>query len=1117
MKISARSPLLWISATALSGMLYFFAFHFFPQSFPIIHLSITMDLEQALDKADELAHQHLFGPNKYDYAAMFHTDTTVKTFVELEAGGKDAFVEMMEKKLYIPYTWRVRHFKEHEKNETTIVFTPDGKPYGFVETVSENIPGSQLSATEARAIAETKAAADWDVNFSDYTLIEASQKMEPSERIDHTFVYERPEQTIGAGLYRLKIVVSGNKMTELTHFVKVPESFNRRYAEMRSANTTIAWAANLIMLLLYILGGLLGLYWLIKQRWNIIKQPIQWAVFLASMVVLASINQLPFLWMSYNSAHSSTGFLMQLFLSFFINLLCISALFTLIIMTAEGLTRRAFGKHLQLWSLWQPDVITSYAVLGRTIGGYLLVGLNCAFVIAFYLFSTRYLGWWTPSEMLFDPNILATYAPWFTPIAQSLNAGFIEECLFRAIPLAGAALLGNRFGHKNWWIGCAFILQAIVFGAAHANYPMQPSYARLVELFIPSLIWGTIYLRFGLLTNIIAHTVYDIIWFSLPIFVSQTPHALAYKITIILITIMPLAFILYARIKKGSWTDLPESALNESWLPETVAESKPELLVTQTESLALTNTTQKLALALGAAGLLAWLCITPFTHDGVTITVNRADAIDISNKFLEKKGFIPNAPWQTLPLIFTNYKMMPPIAIQHKFIWREGNKELYHNLLGTYLHPAHWTIRYAQFGTDIIERAEEHKVMLYDDKPWRYHHELPEITAGAQLTQDEARAIAHATLQEQFNLNPAELTEISATQTQLPYRRNWLFIFSNPAVYPLQTGQARILITIAGDQVTDAARMIHIPEEWERNEQNNQVMLTIITIIFSLIFMLCLLLGAIIIFRQNKAFLFPKTVFFTVLGLLIALSCVDLINSWPGIIGTFNTSLPFMNQLFQTITALIFSAGIKGIFSACIITCLLSNKRFNQLPNNWLTSSVGICIGLFFAGVLGIAHMLIPSNMPLWPSYDSLSCTVPLISALTSSISHYIQITMVFSLLFMFVDTATKQWHTHRLFFTAFAALCGIAMFELPSLDALPMWILVGAITGLIFLTAYRYIIRYDYALIPLATSSFTILHIIQQGVFNAYPEAVLEAVASACAVSATATIWYWYINKVNK
>jgi len=38
-------------------------------------------------------------------------------------------------------------------------------------------------------------------------------------------------------------------------------------------------------------------------------------------------------------------------------------------------------------------------------------------------------------------------------IARDLAASRVwEECLFRAIPLASAALLGQRFGGKKWWI-----------------------------------------------------------------------------------------------------------------------------------------------------------------------------------------------------------------------------------------------------------------------------------------------------------------------------------------------------------------------------------------------------------------------------------------------------------------------------------------------------------------------------------------------------------------------------------------------------------------------------------------------------------------------------------------
>jgi hypothetical protein len=183
--------------------------------------------------------------------------------------------------------------------------------------------------------------------------------------------------------------------------------------------------------------------------------------------------------------------------------------------------------------------------------------------------------------------------------------------LFRAIPLAGAALLGTHFGKKNWWIGAAFILQAVVFGAAHATYPTQPSYARLIELIIPSLIWGATYLRFGLLPTITAHCVYDIIWFSLPIFASHTPQALFYKMIIILITLLPLFYIAYARIKMGKWSDLPQSDLNTSWQPSAIVEQTPEPVIPETESYSLSLRRQKLLVGLGFLGLIAWLCTTP--------------------------------------------------------------------------------------------------------------------------------------------------------------------------------------------------------------------------------------------------------------------------------------------------------------------------------------------------------------------------------------------------------------------------------------------------------------------------------------------------------------------------
>ena len=87
-------------------------------------------------------------------------------------------------------------------------------------------------------------------------------------------------------------------------------------------------------------------------------------------------------------------------------------------MAAEGLSRRAFPHHPQLWRVWSREAAADASrSLGRTAGGYLFVPVELAFIALFYARPTSYLGWWQPSEQLTDPNILARSMPALSPIA----------------------------------------------------------------------------------------------------------------------------------------------------------------------------------------------------------------------------------------------------------------------------------------------------------------------------------------------------------------------------------------------------------------------------------------------------------------------------------------------------------------------------------------------------------------------------------------------------------------------------------------------------------------------------------------------------------------------------
>ena len=172
-----------------------------------------------------------------------------------------------------------------------------------------------------------------------------------------------------------------------------------------------------------------------------------------------------------------------------------------------------------------------------------------------YVITTRTFGWWSPSEALLHPDVLATYAPWLSAIANSFQAGFWEESLFRAVPLAGAALIGDRFGKRNLFLVLGFIVQAIVFGAGHAPYPNQPSFARPVELLIPSIGFGLLYVYLGLLPGIVLHFTFDVVWFALPIFLTTAPGVWFQRAMVVTMTLVPLWIVLWRRVQWGAVDD----------------------------------------------------------------------------------------------------------------------------------------------------------------------------------------------------------------------------------------------------------------------------------------------------------------------------------------------------------------------------------------------------------------------------------------------------------------------------------------------------------------------------------------------------------------------------------
>src|SRR5512143_2266540 len=306
----SRRPAFWIAYALLACAALGVAWRLFPLAIPIVNLEIRMDRNGALERARALAAEHSLAPADARSAARFTQDESTQNYVELDGGGKEAFAKLVAGRVYSPYGWEVRLFQPGEVGEATLRFRPDGSTDGFTRRLAETfVPadpaGLALPAEAARKIAEARAHADWGIDFAPYRPLETTQQTRTTGRVDHTFVYERTDLRIAEARFRLRLVVSGNELTSIRHFVNVPESFERRYQEMRSANNTIAGAASVAAGVLYGLGGcVFGVLWLARRHW-LLWRPARNAGFvvgaLAGLMVLASA---PAAWFGFDTAQS---------------------------------------------------------------------------------------------------------------------------------------------------------------------------------------------------------------------------------------------------------------------------------------------------------------------------------------------------------------------------------------------------------------------------------------------------------------------------------------------------------------------------------------------------------------------------------------------------------------------------------------------------------------------------------------------------------------------------------------------------------------------------------------------------------------------------------------------
>ena len=1164
-----RRPIFWVvfAAAGIAGAIT--AQRLFTVALPNVSIDIRMNRSEAMDAARQLATRFEWGPTDPRAAASFgQVDREVQTYVELEGGGRDAFVGLAGEGVYQPYQWTVRLFAEGEVADAHVGFAPDGTPYGFrLRLAEDDAGGGNLGRDAARTFAEA-ASADWLSDLASHDLVESSSETMPGGRVDHTFVYERRGVTLADARFRLRLVVAGDRLSAVTRFVDVPEAFTRRYADMRSTNDAIALVASGFFVLFFVLlGAGVGSAVLLRARWIEWKRPLVWGGVTALLFGLNSANALPLAWMGYDTAVSASMFVFQSIAAAAAIAVLGTPVLAFFFMAGESLGRRAFPAHVQQWRFWSPEVARSRTALGLTTAAYCLVGLEVGYVVLFYLGTSRLEGWWSPADALVQPDLLATYAPWLQAVSISLFASFWEESIFRAVPIACAALIGARFGRKNLWVWGMVVLQAVVFAAGHANYPQQPAYARVVELSIPAMVWGAVYVYYGLVPTILTHFLYDLVLISSVLFASD---ARVDQIVVLGVALVPLAIVLWHR-RGGRGTDRPPvDALNGAWRPpalpqkgESTGPPAPSAVVESHDGRAGFGTehgtqdlerigqgrpqgepaseaaagfaTDRLDAAsrdasahladpgptrspggsgVGTSSTPAWLSSRTLASAGVLGTVLWVVALVLGEPGprLESSRIEATAVAQEA-LAAAGYDVSgwsagafttTGIGAGHMYVRDVTDGDTYRSLLGGYLGVPEWWVRFVDWDAPPETRVEEYRVRVNAaGQAGRVTHVVPEARAMESWTEDEARAAARNALRGSPAPDPGRLIEISAEEVVQPARTDWDFTFRDPDVLDEVAGEGRVTVSIRGRQVSDVRVYVHTPEEWERLQREEASRMALFSGGLGMTLFLEFGVAAVVAIVLWSRGLLAWRVGIRLGLLMFGVMCASAFNQWPATAAAFSTAQP---RAFQS------GGAAFGILLVSLVGAAATGL-VAALAHSWLPRSrrapvqmwQGWAAGVLVAGA-GSAAGLRWSGIG-WPiDYSGAESFVPQLAAPLSAVTAFLLLTSGI----LVIASTRERFSGHAVMpsVTGFAILAmGVLVVPAGLQESLWSWIPAAAVSTLLVFLAIQ-VSAYRPGLAPLITGTLAGTTALESAIQGGYPGAHVGGLLAAAAILGVAWTW---------
>ncbi|MUT64337.1 CPBP family intramembrane glutamic endopeptidase [Paenibacillus sp. NEAU-GSW1] len=173
-----------------------------------------------------------------------------------------------------------------------------------------------------------------------------------------------------------------------------------------------------------------------------------------------------------------------------------------------------------MWRSWKRPIWPGFRERGygehvwRSVGlSYLLALILMGIQSVIFLILEKSIGSWVTTDAATSTYNMG--ALWLMP-TLAWCAAISEEAIYR---LFGIAIFKRWL--KNTFV--AALIPTIMWALGHVGYPIFPYYTRLIELLVIGLLFCFIFLRFGFITAVFTHAIFDTFLMDLSLIATGDP------------------------------------------------------------------------------------------------------------------------------------------------------------------------------------------------------------------------------------------------------------------------------------------------------------------------------------------------------------------------------------------------------------------------------------------------------------------------------------------------------------------------------------------------------------------------------------------------------------------